>query len=140
MSVISDKSSTNSEKHLGYIDFDNVGKWAESHHISYTTFADLSQKKEIADLIRKDIDRVNKKLESPLRIKKYVLLHKEFDPDEAELTRTRKLRRGFMEKRYVDLVNAIYDDKEEVLTEAEVKYQDGRIGTVKTPIKIVTVY
>jgi long-chain acyl-CoA synthetase len=121
------------------IDFDNVGKWAESHHISYTTFADLSQKKEVAGLIRKDIDRVNEKLESWLRIKKYVLLHKEFDPDEAELTRTRKLRRGFMEKRYLDLINAIYADQEEILIEAEVKYQDGRIGTVKTPIKIVMV-
>lgn len=119
------------------INFDNVGKWAETHHISYTTFADLSQKKEIAGLIKNDIDRVNKKLMDPIKIKKYVLLHKEFDADEAELTRTRKLRREFMEKRYSDLIEAIYMDREEVPIEADVKYQDGRISKVKTAIKIV---
>jgi long-chain acyl-CoA synthetase len=122
------------------IDFDNVGKWAESNHVSYTTFTDLSQKKEVADLIRKDIDRTNKKVESPFRIKKYVLMHKEFDADEAELTRTRKLRRGFMEGKYVDLISTIYEGKAEALVEAEVAYQDGRTAKVRTPIKIVTVY
>jgi long-chain acyl-CoA synthetase len=119
------------------INFDNVGKWAETHHISYTTFADLSQKKEIAGLIKKDIDRVNKKLVDPMKIKKYVLLYKEFDADEAELTRTKKLRREFMEKRYSDLIECIYTDKEEVPIEADVKYQDGRTGKIKTAIKIV---
>src|SRR4030042_106900 len=75
------------------IDFAMVGKWAERRRIPYTTFVDLSQKKEVADLVRQDLERVNGYLPEPSRVRKFVLLHKEFDPDEAELTRTRKLRR-----------------------------------------------
>ena len=67
---------------------------------------------------------------------KFVLLHKEFDPDEAELTRTRKIRREFMEQRYKDLVEAMYDNKESVSVEAPVTYRDGRKGVVATAIKI----
>jgi long-chain acyl-CoA synthetase len=70
------------------------------------------------------------------RVRKFVLLHKEFDPDEAELTRTRKLRRSFMEERYKDLIKAIYSDKEEVIVEAPVTYRDGRKGSITTAIKI----
>jgi long-chain acyl-CoA synthetase len=118
------------------IDFENVGKWAEDHRINYTTFADLSQKDELSRLIRADIDRLNRDLPEEMRIKKFVLLHKEFDPDEAELTRTRKLRRGFMEERYAPLVNAIYNGQSGVDVEALVKYRDGREGVVRTNIKI----
>ena len=75
------------------IDFAMVGKWAERYSIPYTTFVDLSQKKEVADLVQKDLVRVNSYLPEPARVRKFVLMHKEFDPDEAELTRTRKLRR-----------------------------------------------
>jgi long-chain acyl-CoA synthetase len=71
-----------------------------------------------------------------MKIRKYVLLHKEFDPDEAELTRTRKLRRGFMEERYGHLVDAIYNDETGVDVEAMVKYRDGREAVMKTNIKI----
>lgn len=118
------------------IKYDNVGRWAEKNHLSYTTFADLSQKEEIAGLIRKDIDRVNKNLPEIAKIRKYVLLHKEFDPDEAELTRTQKLRRSFVEQRYSPIVDAIYSNKEEVMVEAPVTYQDGRKGVMKTVLKI----
>jgi long-chain acyl-CoA synthetase len=118
------------------IDFENVGKWAEDHRINYTTFADLSQKDELSRLIRADIDRLNRDLPEEMRIKKFVLLHKEFDPDEAELTRTRKLRRGFMEERYAPLVDAIYQGQSGVDVEALVKYRDGREGVVRTNIKI----
>jgi long-chain acyl-CoA synthetase len=72
-------------------------------------------------------------------VKKYVNLHKEFDPDEAELTRTRKLRRTFVEERYRELINAIYSDKTEVPIEAQVRYRDGRMGTIKTTISIKSV-
>ena len=72
-------------------------------------------------------------------MKKYVNLHKEFDPDEAELTRTRKLRRTFLEERYRELINAIYSDKTEVPIEAQVRYRDGRMGTIKTTISIKSV-
>jgi len=120
------------------IDFANVGKWAEKHHINYTTFADLSQKKEIAGLIAKDIRRVNEGFPQETKVKKFVLLHKEFDPDEEELTRTRKIRRGFMEERYKDLVEAIYREDSGVDIETQVKYRDGRQATMKTHIKIWT--
>ena len=118
------------------IDFDNVGKWAEEHHINYTTFTDLSQKKEIAGLIAKDIQRVNMSFPQETKVKKFVLLHKEFDPDEEELTRTRKIRRGFMEERYKDLVQAIYHGDQGVDIETQVKYRDGRQATMKTHIRI----
>jgi len=118
------------------INYDNVGRWAEKNHISYTTFADLSQKEEVAGLIRRDIDRVNKNLPATSQLKKYVLLHKEFDPDEAELTRTQKLRRSFVEQRYGEIVDALYGGEEEVMVEATVTYRDGRKGVTKTAVKV----
>ena len=121
------------------IDFAMVGKWAESNRLPYTTFVDLSQKTEVADLIRKDLLRVNSYLPEPARAKRFVLMHKEFDPDEAELTRTRKLRREFMEDRYKDLIRGIYEDSKEIKVEAAVTYRDGRKGTVSTAIKVRTV-
>lgn len=121
------------------IDFQNVGNWAERRRIAYTTFADLSQKPQVYAVIRKDVARVNKTLPEKARIKKFALLHKEFDPDEAELTRTRKLRRSFMEQRYSDLVEAIYSDKEAVVVQAKVRYRDGRESVVATKIGINTV-
>jgi len=118
------------------IDFENVGKWAEENHINYTTFADLSQRVEVARLMRSDIHRINKDFSQEMRLRKFVLFHKEFDPDEAELTRTRKLRRGFMEERYGRLVDAIYDDDPSVEVKAVVRYRDGREAVVKTNIRI----
>jgi long-chain acyl-CoA synthetase len=121
------------------IDFTMVGKWAEKNHIPYTTFVDLSQKNEIAELVQKDLLRVNSYLPEAARVKRFVLMHKEFDPDEAELTRTRKIRREFMETRYSELISAIYGGKDEVQVVATVTYRDGRKGTVTTGIKIRTV-
>ncbi len=121
------------------IDFTMVGKWAERNRVPYTTFVDLSQKKEVADLVQKDLIRVNGYLPEGSRVKKFVLLHKEFDPDEAELTRTRKLRRGFVEERYKNLIDAMYSDREEVNVEAPVTYRDGRKGVVTTAIKVRTI-
>jgi len=118
------------------IDFTMAGKWAERNRIPYTTFVDLSQKNEVADLVRKDLIRVNGYLPEQSRVQKFVLLHKEFDPDEAELTRTRKLRREFMEERYSDLIGAIYSDRDTVDVEAPVTYRDGRKGVVTTSIKV----
>jgi long-chain acyl-CoA synthetase len=118
------------------IDFTMVGKWAERHRIPYTTFVDLSQKNEVADLVRQDLERVNGYLPEQSRVQKFVLLHKEFDPDEAELTRTRKLRREFMEQRYKELIDAMYGGKDAVNVEAPVTYRDGRKGFVTTGIKV----
>jgi len=118
------------------IDFAMVGKWAERKSLAYTTFVDLSQKKEVADLIKEDIMRVNNYLPEASRVKRYVLLHKEFDPDEAELTRTRKLRREFMELRYKSVIDAIYTDKNSLDADVSITYRDGRKSVVSTQIKI----
>jgi len=118
------------------IDFAMVGKWAERRGIAYTTFVDLSQKQEVADLVKKDLVRVNGYLPELSRVKRYMLLHKEFDPDEAELTRTRKLRREFMEIRYKPVIDAIYSGAGSLTVDASVTYRDGRKGTVSTLIRI----
>ncbi len=118
------------------IDFAMVGKWAERHRLPFTTFVDLSQKDQVADLIRQDLIRVNGYLPEQARVYKFVLMHKEFDADEAELTRTRKLRREFIEDKYKDLIQAMYLDKEQVPVQANVTYRDGRKGTVSTHIRV----
>jgi long-chain acyl-CoA synthetase len=120
------------------IDFTTISKWAQSKHLPYTTYVDLSQKAEVASLVEKDLARVNSYLPESSRVKRFVLLHKEFDPDEAELTRTRKLRRSFMRERYKDLIDAMYNDSTEVKVEAPVTYRDGRKGVVTTSIKVRT--
>jgi long-chain acyl-CoA synthetase len=113
-----------------------VSKWAQNNHLNFTTYVDLSQKKEVADLVTKDIARVNGFLPEHSRVRKFVILHKEFDPDEAELTRTRKLRRGAMYDRYKELIEAMYGEHQEVKVEAPVTYRDGRKGVVTTSIKV----
>jgi long-chain acyl-CoA synthetase len=118
------------------INFENVGNWAESSRVVYTTFVDLSQKDEVYNLIRKDVDRVNLYLPDETKIKRFVNLHKEFDPDEAELTRSRKVRRKFVENKYHELIDAIYSGKDGYEIEAAVRYRDGRTGVVRTAIKI----
>jgi long-chain acyl-CoA synthetase len=118
------------------IDFENVGRWAEKRGLAYTTFVDLSQKPEVYNLVRADVERVNDSLPPAAKVHKFVLLHKEFDPDEAELTRTRKLRRTFMESRYQQMIDAMYNGLDHVVVRAEVKYRDGRMGVVETPVRV----
>jgi len=121
------------------MDYENVGRWAERNHIPYTTFTDLSQKEEVGRLVRQDVDRVNRQLPPRTRIRKYALLHKEFDPDEADLTRTRKLRRSAMEKRYSDVIEAMYSDKKAIPVVSEFTYEDGRKGKVSAELVIYSV-
>lgn len=122
------------------IDFESIGKWAESNQIAYTTFVDLSQKEEVSRLVRGDLQRVNNTIPEESKVRKFVLLHKEFDADEGELTRTRKLRRSFLQGRYHELIEGIYANKTEVPVVTEVKYRDGRKGVVQTNLKIRSVY
>jgi len=118
------------------INFDSVGNWAETRHVPYTTFVDLSQKPEVCQLIRQEVERVNRLLPERSRIRRFVNLHKAFDPDEAELTRTMKLRRTFMEDRYRDLVEAVYGEQKELMVKTPVVYRDGRKGEVSALIKV----
>ncbi|MGD9099801.1 MAG: AMP-binding protein, partial [Anaerolineae bacterium] len=120
------------------IDFENVGRWAEKSRIPYTTFVDLSQKPEVYQLIRGAVEHVNATLPPGGRVKKFVLLHKEFDADEAEMTRTRKLRRGFLAERYHEIIDAMYGDQDAVTVSAVVRYRDGREGIVETAVRIMT--
>jgi long-chain acyl-CoA synthetase len=121
------------------IDSHTVSRWAGQRGVAFGNLAELSQRPEVYDLVKQDIDNINSTLPPGSRVGKYIILHKEFDPDEGELTRTRKLRRHFLSERYRTLIRAVYDDKAEVPMETEVKYQDGRTGTVKTMLRIRSV-
>ena len=120
------------------VDFDNVGRWAERRGLAYTTFVDLSQKPEVYELIQEDVQRVNRALPLAARVRKFVLLHKEFDADEGELTRTRKLRRGLLGERYGDMIAAMYGGDDRVQVQAAVKYRDGREGVIQTTVHVAT--
>jgi len=116
------------------IDYENVGKWAERRKMTYTTYMDLSQKKEVRELLKGIVQNVNSILPEYARIKAFVSLHKEFDADEAELTRTRKLKRKPIEERYKDILTGIYEKKESIKVESQVAYRDGRVGMVRTEV------
>ncbi|MEM7034588.1 MAG: AMP-binding protein [Chloroflexota bacterium] len=123
---------------LVIIEFDNVGRWAEKNHIGYTTFADLSQKSQVYDLITNAVQDVNSSLPEGGRVKRLVLMHKEFDADEAEMTRSRKLRRGFLYERYGSIIEALYSQTDSVTVQAPVRYQDGTEGVIETDVRLMT--
>ena len=118
------------------INFDNVGRWVEAQHINYTTLINLSQKEEVIELIKGEIEKVNKFVPEKVRIRRFVVLHKEFDADESELTRTRKLKRASIRQRYSELIEGVYSDLNEVSINAVVTYRDGKTGVVKALVKI----
>ncbi|MEJ5240668.1 MAG: long-chain fatty acid--CoA ligase [Anaerolineales bacterium] len=120
------------------IDFANVGKWAEKHQIAYTTYTDLSQKPEVYRLIRKHVEQANADLPPAARIQRFLLLHKELDADDAELTRTRKVRRRLIAQRYADLISALYSHNSFVDVETTITYQDGRTAKIQTRVSIET--
>ncbi|MGH7375753.1 MAG: AMP-binding protein [Candidatus Rokuibacteriota bacterium] len=123
------------------IDLGSVGNWAERRGIAYTSYTDLAQKPEVYELVRQEVARVNRSLldEGPLagaQIRRFLLLHKELDPDDQEITRTRKVRRGFIGQKYAALIDALYSGADHVKVEAQVTYEDGRTGTVRAEVRI----
>jgi long-chain acyl-CoA synthetase len=123
------------------IDLEAVGNWAERRNIAYSGYVDLTGNSAVAELIRGCIEKMNEELskESMLghaQISKFLVLHKELDPDDDELTRTRKVRRGFVESKYAPLVNAIYGGLSEQFIETQVRFEDGREGKVSATLKI----
>jgi long-chain acyl-CoA synthetase len=121
------------------IDLEGVGNWADKRGLSYAGYADLAQKPEVYELIRQEVYRVNASLTPALRIQKFVLLHKELDPDDAEITRTRKLRRRFVYDKYQHIIDAMYaEGVPEVKVRASVTYDDGRTTEIERSLKIVT--
>jgi long-chain acyl-CoA synthetase len=121
------------------INYNSVGQWAGQRGIAYRTFTELSQKPEVYQLVKSYIDRINQDLPVGIRVKKYVNLYKEFDPEEGELTRTRKLRRTFLEDRYREIILAIYSNRTEVPIEVEAKGRSGKERAMKTTIRINSV-
>ncbi|HEX9819197.1 MAG TPA: AMP-binding protein [Methylomirabilota bacterium] len=124
------------------IDLGAVGNWAERRGIAYTSYTDLSQKPEVYDLIQQEVVRVNRSLAVEdevlrgARIRKFLILHKELDPDDEEITRTRKVRRGHVAQKYAALIEALYGDRDRVAVEAQVTYEDGRTGTIRADVAI----
>ena len=118
------------------IDMENVGKWAERRQVAYTTYTDLAQKPEVYELIDREVERVNRDLDEAMQIKRYLLLHKELDADDEEVTRTRKVRRGFVAQKYDTIIAALYADAPEVPVTSVITYQDGRQATIETRLAI----
>ena len=123
------------------IDWSSVGSWAERRNIAYTSYADLAQKAPVYDLIRAEIERVNQGLAGDpamrgAQIRRFLLLHKELDADDQEITRTRKVRRGFVAEKYAALIDALYAGGATVRVEAQVTYEDGRVATVRADLAI----
>jgi len=120
------------------IDYKHVGKWAEDHRIIYTTYSDLASKAEVYELIEREVVRVNNTLPEKARIHKFLLLYKELDPDDEELTRTKKIRRGFINQKYGKEIGALYSDTQELPIETVIRYQDGKTATLRTNLIIRT--
>lgn len=126
------------------IDFEAVGNWAEKRNLPYGGYTDLSQKPEVYELIRDCVEKVNADLAADEKlagsqISRFLILHKELDADDGELTRTRKVRRGTIAEKYAVLVDALYGGKSEQFIETAVKFEDGRTGSVSATLKIVDV-
>jgi len=121
------------------MDYHNVARWAGDKRVPYSTFTELAQRSEVYELVGQDIDRVNQTLPPGSRVRKYVILHKEFDPDEKEVTRNRKLRRAWLEERYRDLIEAIYGDRTEAPIDARAGRGEGSPETTRTTLRIQSV-
>jgi long-chain acyl-CoA synthetase len=118
------------------IDLTTAGNWAERHNLAYTSFQDLSAKPEMRELIREEIRKCNASLPAAARIGRFLLLNKEFDADDNEITRTRKIRRRFVAERYAAVVEAFYRGEREVELSTEVTYEDGRKAMLNSTITI----
>jgi long-chain acyl-CoA synthetase len=118
------------------IDLNTVGNWAERRGVSYTSYADLSQKAEVRGLIRDEIRTVNETLPTATRVGRFLLLTKDLDADDAEVTRTRKVRRRFVAEKYADVIAAFYSGAPEVDLTSSVTYEDGRQATVQARVRI----
>ena len=123
------------------IDFDAVGNWAERRNLSYAGYTDLAQKPEVYQLVKECIEKVNVDLSvdtmlAGSQISRFLILHKELDADDGELTRTNKVRRGFIADKYLPLVDALYGGKTSQFIETVVKFEDGRAGSVSATLRI----
>ena len=124
------------------IDLEAVGNWAEKRNLPYSSYTDLAQKPEVYALIQDCVEKVNADLAQDAllagsQISRFLVLHKELDADDGELTRTRKVRRGTIAEKYQVLVDALYGGKTHQYIETTVKFEDGRSGSVAADLKIL---
>ena len=123
------------------IDLTAVGNWAERNNIAYASYQELAGHPRVYETIRSHVEEVNRSVaEDPMlsgcQISRFLVLHKELDPDDGEMTRTRKVRRAVINEKFADLVTALYDGSSSVYTETEVTYEDGRKGQIKATLRI----
>ncbi len=124
------------------IDFEAIGNWAERRNLPYAGYTDLAAKPQVLELIRECVEKVNADLAQDAllagsQISRFMVLHKELDADDGELTRTRKVRRGYIGEKYQVLVDAMYGGKSEQFIETAVKFEDGRSGSVSATLKVL---
>jgi len=122
------------------IRFPIVSKWAEKRRLAFTTYADLSAKPEVIELLRTEVERVNASLPEFQRIGKFLLLYKELDADDGELTRTRKVRRGVIAQRYAAIIDAVYAGEERIEIDARIAFQDGTSQRVRTTVAVFDLF
>ena len=119
------------------IRFPIVSKWAERNRIAFTTYTDLAARHQVLDLLRGEVEKVNATLPEPQRIRDFVLLYKELDADDEELTRTRKVRRGVINSKYGDIIAAIYRGDPAIPVDTTIAFQDGTKQRIRTTLRVV---
>jgi long-chain acyl-CoA synthetase len=119
------------------IRFSIISKWAEKNRIAFTTYTDLSSRTEVYALLQEEVEAVNATLPPAQRISRFLLLYKELDADDGELTRTRKVRRGVINEKYADIIEAIYAGRHQIPVDTVIRFQDGTTQRVRTTLRVV---
>ncbi len=123
------------------IDLTAVGNWAERNNIGYASYQELARHPQVMDTIQSHVEEVNRSIAedemlSGCQVYRFVVLHKELDADDGELTRTRKVRRRIIEEKYADIITALYDGSRSISTTTEVTYEDGRKGSISATLEV----
>jgi long-chain acyl-CoA synthetase len=133
----------NADKCVAFVNIDlaAVGSWAERNNVGYASYQELAGNARVLDMIQSHVEEVNASLaDDPIlngcQIHRFLILHKELDPDDGEMTRTRKVRRRIVDEKYADLIKALNDGSTTISTETEVTYEDGRKGSIKATLEI----
>ncbi len=118
------------------IDMATVGNWAERRGLPYTSYADLSQKSEVRELVGEEIRKCNATLPDATKVRRFLLLTKDLDADDAEMTRTRKVRRRYVAEKYAGVIEAFYTGRQEVELTTSITYEDGRTASIQARARI----
>ena len=113
-----------------------VSKWAEKNRMAFTTYSDLAARPEVAELLRREVQAINAQLPPAQRVRRFFLLYKELDPDDGELTRTRKVRRNTINERYGFLIDALYEGRAVVDVDTSITLADGRKSRIVTTLRL----